>query len=414
VPGRSPGGRARARELGLAPGRLPPGPANAITDVPGIRVGHATVAQGAGIRTGVTAIVHDSLLRAGMLPAGLAVFNGFGKMTGSTQIAELGTIETPVLLTATLSVFRVADALLSYLYERLASQGSASQGSASQGSASQGSASQGSGEPPGTLNPVVAETNDGYLSDIWARPVTAEHVRTALDTAAAGPVAEGCVGAGTGTGALGFKAGIGTSSRIADLAAGPVTLGVLVQANFSGELTVLGTPVAAAQTLAAAGVTGPAEDAGRVQDTGLAQDGKAARRAAPPGNSCVIVLATDAPLDSRQLERLASRAFAGMARAGSDFSGHSGDYALAVSTAAAGQAAAGREAAGAGGLVPANDLDVLFLAAIEATEEAILNSLFKAVTTTGFRGHIRYAVPLAEVQALAGSGTHPGTGNGRM
>jgi D-aminopeptidase len=347
--------------------------------VPGIRVGHATVAQGAGIRTGVTAIVHDNLLRAGTLPAGLAVFNGFGKMTGSTQIAELGTIETPVLLTATLSVFRVADALLSYLYERLAGQGSASQGSASQGSASQSR-----GEPPGTLNPVVAETNDGYLSDIWARPVTAGHVRTALDTAAAGPVAEGCVGAGTGTGALGFKAGIGTSSRIADLAVGPVTLGVLVQANFSGELTVLGTPV------------------------------PAARSAAPPGNSCVIVLATDAPLDSRQLERLASRAFAGMARTGSDFSGHSGDYALAVSTAAAGQAAAGREAAGAGGLVPANDLDVLFQAAIEATEEAILNSLFKAVTTTGFRGHIRYGVPLAEAQALVGSGPHPGAGNGRM
>jgi D-aminopeptidase len=325
------------------------------------------VAQGAGIRTGVTAIVHDNLLRAGTLPAGLAVFNGFGKMTGSTQIAELGTIETPVLLTATLSVFRVADALLSYLYERLAGQGSASQGSASQGSASQSR-----GEPPGTLNPVVAETNDGYLSDIWARPVTAGHVRTALDTAAAGPVAEGCVGAGTGTGALGFKAGIGTSSRIADLAVGPVTLGVLVQANFSGELTVLGTPV------------------------------PAARSAAPPGNSCVIVLATDAPLDSRQLERLASRAFAGMARTGSDFS------------AAAGQAAAGREAAGAGGLVPANDLDVLFQAAIEATEEAILNSLFKAVTTTGFRGHIRYGVPLAEVQALVGSGPHPGAGNGRM
>ncbi len=306
MPGSGPGARARARELGLAPGRLPPGTGNAITDVPGIRVGHATVAQGAGIRTGVTAIVHDSLLRAGTLPAGLAVFNGFGKMTGSTQIAELGTIETPVLLTATLSVFRVADALLSYLYERL------------------GGASGSGGEPPGTLNPVVAETNDGYLSDIWARPVTAGHVRTALDTAAAGPVAEGCVGAGTGTGALGFKAGIGTSSRIASLSAGPVTLGVLVQANFSGELTVLGTPVPAAQTLAAAG----------------RDRASAAGTAAPPGNSCVIVLATDAPLGSRQLERLAARAFAGMARAGSDFSGHSGDYALAVSTAAApGQAA---------------------------------------------------------------------------
>ena len=334
----------RARELGLAPGSLPPGRYNAITDVPGIRVGHATVIEGSDIRTGVTAIVHDTLLAGGTLPAGLSVFNGFGKMTGSTQLTELGTIETPVLLTATLSVFRVADALLSYLHERYQSQ-------------------QPSAAEPGTLNPVVAETNDGYLSDIWARPITAAHVRAALDEAASGPVAEGCVGAGTGTSAFGFKAGIGTSSRVAPTSGGPITLGVLVQANFGTELTVRGVPIPAPQ--------------GDEQ----------------PGNSCVIVLATDASLDARALQRVASRGFAGMARTGSDFSGRSGDYALAISTAS------GRTAAMPDGHVPGKDLDLLFSAAIEATEEAILNSLFMAVTTTGYRGHVRRAVPLDYLMA---------------
>ncbi len=369
-----PPGRARARDIGIAPGVLPTGSANAITDVPGIRVGHATVIEGTGIRTGVTAVVPGALLpgdeqgsaeqragsrraTTGALPAGLSVFNGFGKMVGSTQLAELGTIETPVLLTATLSVFRVADALLGYLRDRHA------------------------GEPPGTLNPVVAETNDGYLSDIWARPITAEHVAMALDTAVGGPVPEGCVGAGTGTSALGFKAGIGTSSRIVTWAAGPVTLGVLVQANFGGELTVLGVPIPAAGEQ-------PAPDR------------------PDSGNSCVIVLATDAALDSRQLTRLASRAFAGMARTGSDFSGGSGDYAIAVSTAP--QSATGRAASADDYRVPGKDLDLLFRAAIEATEEAILNSLFMAVTTTGFRGHVRHAVPLAYVRAQVSARTVSG------
>ncbi len=365
VADKTPPARARARDLGIAPGRLPTGPANAITDVPGVRVGHATVVEGTEIRTGVTAIVHDVLLPRGLehrlpgagsgtLSAGLSVFNGFGKMVGSTQVAELGTIETPVLLTATLAVFRVADALLSYLHAlsyRREGHG---------------------GEPAGTLNPVVAETNDGYLSDIWARPITAEHVRTALDTAAGGPVGEGCVGAGTGTGALGFKAGIGTSSRVVGLEAGQVTLGVIVQANFGGELTVLGVPVPATERPAA-----------EVPDQ---------------GNSCVIVLATDAGLDARQLQRVASRAFAGMARTGSDFSGRSGDYALAFSVARP-VTAAGVATGTAGSPVPDKDLDLLFQAAIEATEEAILNSLFMAVTTTGFRGHVRHAVPLDEVLA---------------
>jgi len=376
------GGRARARELGLVPGRLPTGPANAISDVPGIRVGHATVVAGADIRTGVTAIVHDDLLiGAAALPAGLSVFNGFGKMVGTTQVAELGRLETPVLLTATLSVFLVADALLSYLHELR--WGGERHG----------------GDEPGTLNPVVAETNDGYLSDIWARPITADHVRMALDNAAAGGlIAEGCVGAGTGTSALGFKAGIGTASRIVSLATGPVTLGALVQANFGGELTVLGTPFPAAEALAAAGIA----DAGH--GFGGSSGGGASRLS---GGSCVIVLATDAALESRQLERVASRAFAGMARTGSDFSGRSGDYALAFSTAAR------RATAGPDEPVPHSDLDLLFRAAIEATEEAILNSLFMATTTRGFRGHVRRAVPLDDVRARLGIAQSDDTVTGR-
>ena len=255
-------GRARARDLGLAPGTLPTGPANAITDVPGIRVGHATLIEGSDIRTGVTAIVHDVLVGAGpatrrTLPAGLTVFNGFGKMVGTTQVTELGAIETPVLLTSTLSVFRVADALLSYLHERPGFADSA------------------------TLNPVVGETNDGYLSDIWARPITEDHVRAALDGAAAGPVAEGCVGAGTGTGALGYKAGIGTSSRVCDQSTGPVTLGVLVQANFGGELTVLGVPCPppARSGRRAAGTKGRRPAAGQLMRN-RARDRRAARQQA--------------------------------------------------------------------------------------------------------------------------------------
>jgi D-aminopeptidase len=351
-----PGGdRARARDFGLTPGTLPPGPLNAITDVQGIRVGHATLVEGDTIRTGVTAISHDALIRADpagrrTLPAGLAVYNGFGKMVGSTQVSELGVVETPVLLTGTLSVFRVADALLSYLHGLPGFAG------------------------VGTLNPVVAETNDGYLSDLWARPLHETHVRTALDSAAGGPVAEGCAGAGTGTRALGYKAGIGTSSRLLELSAatGPAVLGALVQANFRGVLTIGGVPIPR-----------PAEWPDE---------------AGPAGGSCVIVLATDLPLGSRELRRVASRAFAGMARVGSDFSGRSGDYALAISTAAR------KDAAWPDGPVPPEDLDVIFIAAIEAAEEAILNSVLAAVTTTGYRGHVSRAVPLEHVRALLGNG----------
>jgi D-aminopeptidase len=311
-------GGMRIRSLGVTPGTLPTGRLNAITDVPGVLVGQTTVAGGV-VNTGVTAIVPPGY--AGGLPAAIAVGNGYGKLVGSTQVDELGVLETPVLLTGTLSVFRVADALLSWLLAR---------------------------DPDAiSLNPVVGETNDGYLSDIRSRPITPEHVFAALDSASAELPAEGNVGAGTGTVALGFKAGIGTSSRRAR----DGLVGVLVQANFSGTLTVLGTPIRP-----------PVEVA------------------VPEGNSCVIVVATDLPLDARQLGRVARRAVFAMGRVGSDFSPGSGDYAIAFSTSRAG---AMRE----------YELKGVFQATMEAVEEALLNSLTMASTVTGFGGNTQYAVP---------------------
>ncbi|WBQ07284.1 P1 family peptidase [Kribbella sp. CA-293567] len=308
----------RIRSLGVTPGSLPTGRLNAITDVPGVLVGQTTLADG-DLNTGVTAIVPPGFATG--VAAAVAVGNGYGKLVGSTQVDELGVIETPILLTGTLSVFRVADALLTWLLDR---------------------------DPTATsLNPIVGETNDGYLSDIRARPITPEHVFAALDSASADLPAEGNVGAGTGTGALGFKAGIGTSSR--QVSGGVV--GVLVQANFSGTLTVLGTPVP-----------------------------PLVQKPAPEGNSCMIVVATDLPVDARQLGRIARRAVFAMGRVGSDFSPGSGDYAIAFSTSRA---------------APIRDqgLKEAFHATTEATEEALLNSLTTASTVTGFNGNTQYAVP---------------------
>ncbi|WP_433381260.1 P1 family peptidase [Actinoplanes sp. CA-142083] len=321
----------RARELGTVVGSMATGPLNAISDVEGVRVGHTTLVEGDSIRTGVTAVVPDRLA----LAAGLFVGNGYGKMVGSTQLAELGEIETPVLLTATLSTFRVADAVITYMLGRPGR------------------------ESVRSLNPVVAETNDGFLSDIRARPITAEHVFAALDGATDGLPAEGAVGAGTGTVALGFKGGIGTASRLAPTSHGPVTVGALVQSNFSGVLRVLGTPVPS-------------------------------QAPHPDGNSCVIVVATDGRFDARQLGRLARRAVFAMGRVGADFAGGSGDYAIAFTTAPRDQPAA-----------PESDLEPAFAAVLEAVEEALLNSLFMATTTTGFAGHIRYAVPHARLTPSA-------------
>ncbi len=325
----------RARDLGIVVGSMATGPRNALTDVPGVRVGHRTVVAGTDIRTGVTAVVPAQLAERRSLPAAIAVGNGYGKIVGSTQVAELGEIETPVLLTATLSTFRVADALVTYM---LGLPGR---------------------EQVRSLNPVVAETNDGYLSDIRARPISEADVLAALREASADLPAEGAVGAGTGTSALGFKGGIGTSSRLAPLRSAATTVGVLVQTNFSGILRVLGVPVPPE----AVGV--PVPDAADVA-----------------GNSCVFVVATDARVDARQLGRLARRAVYALGRVGSDYAGGSGDYAIAFSTAPAD-----------GPPVPEDGLDPLFAATMEAAEEAVLNSLFMARTTHGVDGHTRYAVP---------------------
>jgi D-aminopeptidase len=363
--------RQSARDLGLAPGTLPPGPANAITDVPGVRVGHVTLRRGSGIRTGVTAIVPDGVDRAGgMLPAGLFVGNGFGKLIGATQLVELGAIETPIVLTSTLSAFRAADALVSHL---LALPGN---------------------ENLVTVNPVVGETNDGYLSDIRARPVTEDDVLTALRAARPGPVEQGAVGAGTGTVALGFKAGVGSASRRVRLADGaPCTVGVLVQANFAGTLTVGGArispdvalPGAAGPGAAGPGAVGPDADDPRLGPVLTGQAGPAGRgESGTEPNSCMIIVAVDACLDSRQLTRVARRAVFAMARTGSDFTAGSGDYAIAFATRS-------------GAPVPEDALGPFFTAAMEAVEEAILNSLFLAETTTGYLGHVRHAVPLGFV-----------------
>jgi D-aminopeptidase len=316
-------------------GALPTGPLNPITDVAGVKVGHGTIAD-RDIHTGVTAIVPEQILTRHSLPAGLYVGNGYGKLVGSTQIIELGEIETPIVLTATLSAFRAADALITYMLalpgrERLRS-----------------------------VNPVVGETNDGYLSDIRARPVTEKHVLDALD-GAAGLAEEGCVGSGAGTSALGFKAGIGTSSRLVASSRGLASVGVLVQANFSGVLRVCGVPV----TVDSMGLTAPSSEAD-----------------VDAGNSCMIVVATDADLDGRQLARLARRAVFAMGRVGSDFASGSGDYALAFATGQPNSAS-----------LPESDMDPLFAAVLEATEEALLNSLFMAHTTVGAMGRVKFAVP---------------------
>ncbi|MFJ8192053.1 P1 family peptidase [Streptomyces sp. NPDC096094] len=334
--------RRRARDLGIIIGPTATGPFDAITDVPGVRVGHTTVRRPPDVHSGVTAIVPDLAGPHAPVPAGVFTGNGYGKLIGTTQLSELGTLETPVLLTSTLSAFRVADALVGWMLQRPGCEGVQS------------------------LNPVVGECNDGLLSDIRARPVHEEHVRAALDAASGGPVAEGCVGAGTGTVALGFKAGIGTASRTPELADGGCTVGVLVQANFGGTLRVLGRTV----TPRSAGVGAPAPAA----DTG----------------SCMIVVATDARLDARQLTRVARRAVFALARTGAAYSHGSGDYAIAFGTRAGGAPVA--DAA----------LGPLFEAVLDAVEEAVLNSLLAATTTTGFGGRTVPALPADLLLAAAG------------
>ncbi|MGH7625329.1 MAG: P1 family peptidase [Gemmatimonadaceae bacterium] len=356
-------GRARARTLGVAPGIFRPGALNAITDVAGVRVGQTTIVRGDSVRTGVTAILpHDGNMFLDRVPAAIHVGNGFGKLLGVTQVQELGEIESPILLTCTLCVWKAGDALVGWMLEQ-----------------------------PGmgnvrSINPVVGETNDGTLNDIRSRPVDAEAVRHALTSARGGPVEEGSVGAGTGTIAFGWKGGIGTSSRVLPAALGGYTVGVLVQTNFGGILQVLGAPVG--------------KELGRYafqhEVEGSHGDG-----------SIMIVVATDAPLSDRNLGRVAARAIMGLARTGSSASNGSGDYVIAFSTALSvrrhvrfdAAAAAANDSVRTVADLPNDAMSAVFEGVVEATEEAIYDSLFMATTVTG-NGHTVEAIPLDSVRTI--------------
>ena len=343
--------RPRARDLDLHIGVLPPGPLDALTDVAGVRVGQVTLARGDSVNTGVTAILpHAGNVFREKVPAAIVIGNAFGKLAGSTQVNELGELESPIVLTCTLCVPRAADAVLSYL---LGLPGN---------------------EDVRSANPVVGETNDGYLNDIRSRPITEADVLAAIRSAVPGPVAEGAVGAGRGTVAFGWKGGIGTASRLLPVRLGGWTVGVLVQTNFGGVLTIDGAPVG--------------QELGQYYLKGDLGDG-----------SVIIVVATDAPLDHRQLERLARRALAGLARTGSSMTNGSGDYVIAFSTRrATGPAGPGR-LSDTMEVVTNDAMSPLFEAVIEATEEAIVNSLLRAETVKGFRG-TAYALPIDSTIAV--------------
>jgi D-aminopeptidase len=364
--------RPRAREIGLHVGVFEPGTHNAITDVAGVRVGHATV-RAADVNTGVTAVLPpgDAWFQE-RVPAAIVVGNGFGKLLGVTQVRELGELETPILLTCTLCVWRAADAFVDWL---LARPGMADVRS---------------------INPVVGETNDGMLNDIRRRPIAREHVVEALESAQSGPVEEGAVGAGTGTVAFGWKGGIGTASRVLPTEYGGWTVGVLIQSNFGGVLTIGGAPVGVALGQHSFQRRSAAEP-GRARAS-VAQVGEAAAGSEPsPDGSIMIVVATDAPLDARKLERLATRALTGLARTGSSMSNGSGDYVIAFSTAESVRRRGGADETRAE--VPNDALSPLFQAVAEATEEAIYNSLFKAVTTTGPGGTVE-ALPVERTREV--------------
>lgn len=354
--------RPRAAELGLKVGVLGPGPLDAITDVGGVEVGHTTIIRGENIRTGVTAVLpHSGNLYRERVPGGIFVGNGFGKLAGSTQVEEMGEIETPILLTSTVSVPRVTDAVITYM---LALPGN---------------------EDVLSINPVVGETNDGYLNDIRGRHIAPEDVFAAIKNAKSGPVEEGAVGAGTGTVAFGWKGGIGTASRRLPAGLGGYTVGVLVQTNFGGILTIAGAPVG--QEL------GQYYLRKELQQGGSATNEMPERKDQPDG-SCMMIIATDAPLDARNLKRLAARAWFGLARTGSSASNGSGDYAIAFSAASQVRIRFDDKSLTRKQEVLTNDaMSPLFQAVIEATEEAVYNSMFKAVTMTG-NGHTVEALPI--------------------
>lgn len=346
----------RLRDYGISPGVLSPGEYNAITDVSGVLVGHTTIISGDNVRTGVTAILpHEGNIYNFKVPAAIYVGNGYGKLTGISQVRELGNIETPVVLTNTMSVPTAFNALITYTINESGNENVRS------------------------VNCVVGETNDGYLNDIRGRHVRESHVLEAIAGAATGAVAEGNVGAGTGTICFGFKGGIGTSSRVLPESLGGYTVGVLVQTNFGGVLHLDGVPVG--------------EELGQFSFSRNVNSGA--------DGSCMIVVATDAPVDARNLERIAKRAVMGLARTGGIASNGSGDYVVAFSVAPGNLIDSNkRQALRQGEFLANSSVSSLFLATIEATEEAILNSLFTAETMTGRDGHRVEKLPLDKVMEI--------------
>ena len=355
--------RPRARDLGLTIGIFNTGEHNAITDVPGVHVGQTTVVEGSRVRTGVTAILpHEGNLYSSRVPAAIHVGNGFGKLLGMTQVNELGEIETPILLTCTLCVWKAADAMVEWLLD------------------------QDDMENVRSINPVVGETNDGRLNDIRSRPIEAHHVVAALESATNGPVTEGAVGAGAGTVAFGWKGGIGTSSRVLPESLGGYKLGVLVQSNFGGILQIGGAPVGVelgqysfSDQVSREEAPGPEED---VHEWG----------------SIMMVIATDAPLSDRNLKRIARRAVMGLSRTGSYASNGSGDYVIAFSTANGVRRSSAADIHELEDL-PNGRISALFQATVEATEEAIYNSLFKAQTVSS-NGRTVEALPITETAEI--------------
>jgi D-aminopeptidase len=348
--------RVRFRDLGVEVGVFRPGPLNAITDVAGVGVGHVTLIEGDNVHTGVTAILpHKDNLFQEKVPGAFFVANGFGKFAGSTQVEELGQIETPILLTNTLSVWDVANGVLDYM---LALPGN---------------------ENVRSINPVVGETNDGQLNDIRGRHVTREHAVQAIKNATFGAVEEGSVGAGTGTVCFGWKGGIGTSSRVLPPSLGGYTVGVLVQTNYGGILDLAGVPVG--------------KELGRYAfKDQLKYDGG--------DGSCVMVVATDAPLNPAQLKRVARRAPLALGRTGSSMSNGSGDYVIAFSTAKEMRMKSNAPRVEQVPRLKEDDLSPLFQAVVEATEEAVYNSLLKAISVKTARGREVEALPIDKVKAL--------------
>ena len=351
--------RPRARDVGLVVGIFPTGELNAITDVEGVKVGHSTIIEGDDIRTGVTAIIPGpGNLYTHPIPAWIHVGNGYGKLIGETQVREFGEIETPILLTCTLCVWSAANGLKDWVYEQ-----------------------PGMGEH--TVNPIVGETNDAWVNNMWADPVQKKHVFEALNNASGGPVEEGSVGAGTGTQAFAWKGGIGTSSRVLPDSLGGYTIGVLVQTNYGGVLTINGAPVG--RELGQYSYRSDLEAAGEEDKQ---EDG-----------SIMIVVATNAPLNARSLDRIAMRALMGLARTGSFASNGSGDYVIAFSTDPAVRRPRESDAPVTTPSLVNASMSPLFAATAEATEEAIYNAIFKATTVSSSRGRLE-AIPVEDLERV--------------